>query len=132
MQKKIAHIDSPQWDNNTSPIVFNPQLVPVSRGILSVITIPLAEGDVQRAAQALVAHYAGEPWVTVLEEPTMPNTLHTTGTNRAIIGYRCEKNCIVVCCAIDNLGKGAAGQAVQNFNIRFSFPETLGLPPHAI
>lgn len=128
---RLAHLDEDAWNTREedlcSPLVFTPQLVPLARGLLSVITVPLVSQDVPRAAAALVAQYAGEPWVTVYEENTMPETAHVRGTNFACIGYRCESSSLILCCAIDNLGKGAAGQALQNFNIRFDFSETLGL-----
>ncbi len=128
---RLCHLEGEAWNMNApdahSPLIFMPQLVPLARGLLSVISVPLSSKEGERAAASLVAQYAGEPWVRVCEENTMPETAHVRGTNLAAIGYRCEANALILCCAIDNLGKGAAGQAVQNFNIRFGFTESLGL-----
>ncbi len=129
---RLAHLDKEIWNNNeeniNTPLVFIPQLAPIAHGILAVITVPLASQDVPRAAAVLTAQYVGETWVSVYEENTMPEIRHVRGTNNACIGYRCETSSLILCCAIDGLGKGAAGQAVQNFNIRYGFSESLCLP----
>lgn len=121
-----------QWNRaeygESAPVVFMPHLAPMTRGIMTTITVPLAEGDAERAVRALAAQYANEAWVHVLDENTMPDTANTRGSNAAHIGFAREQSCLILCCAIDNLVKGASGQAVQNFNIKFGFAETDGLP----
>ena len=113
--------------NISENIVFSAQLVPISRGMMSIITIPLEEQDIPRAVESLTSQYIDEPFIHIHKENLGPDTATVQSTNYAAIGYRKEKNCLIVCCAIDNLEKGASGQAIQNFNIRFGFAETSGL-----
>lgn len=114
------------------PVVlsFVPHLVPVSRGILATCTAVLS-----RAASSgdligvLADRYAGEPFVRVLGEATLPETRRVAGTNMAEVTVRVDRRTgrAIAIAAIDNLGKGAAGQAVQNANLMLGFGETAGL-----
>jgi len=107
------------------PITFVPHLLPVRRGLLATCYVQ-ASGD----ARALVeAAYAGSEVVRVLPEGVVPELARVQGTDAAEIGvFTDDRNgTTIVICAEDNLGKGAAGQAVQNANIVLGFPETAGL-----
>ncbi len=115
----------------TAPKVsFTPHLVPMSRGILATCSVPLPEGvELGKAELAgLVAHYyQGDPMVVV--QADLPNTKAVAGSDRAVLSVHLDGRTrhALVFCAIDNLGKGAAGQAVQGFNVAFGFPETTAL-----
>jgi len=111
-------------------LTFVPALAPMPRGILSSIAIKPAkavtEGEVY---DALAAAYAGEPFVHVLPVGQQPHTAATLGSNAAHLQAVLDQNSgrIIVTSAIDNLGKGASHQAVQNANIMLGLPETAGL-----
>jgi N-acetyl-gamma-glutamyl-phosphate reductase len=109
---------------------FTAQLVPIERGILETIYFRVRAGV---AAEELLGvyqkAYAGEPFVRLYAPGTVPD-LHGVGyTNFCDIGFSLDARSrrVVVVAAIDNLGKGAAGQAVQNMNLMLGFPETEGL-----
>lgn len=111
-------------------VTFSPHQVPMSRGLLATCYGRL-RGPLDR--DELLARYreayAGEPFVEVLSDG-LPATKSTLGTNRAQVAVRLDPRArrLVAVCAIDNLGKGAAGQAVQNLNCMFGLPEAQGLP----
>ena len=111
-------------------VTFTPHLVPMSRGLLATIYVRMADAiDVQTLHAALAEAYAGEPFVHVLPFKTMPATRHTRGSNLCMIGVhpsRIAGEAILVA-ALDNLVKGASGQAVQNMNIQLGLDETMGL-----
>src|SRR6185369_13516283 len=112
--------------------VFVPHLLPVSRGILSTMYVRLADGsglgDLYRRA------YASEPFVILRGEGPPPELREVRGTNRCVIGWRWmpERGVAVVITAIDNLGKGASGQAVQCMNAMLGLPETTALEHAAL
>lgn len=113
---------------NKVTITFVPHLAPLSRGMHTLIIAnpsPGTKTDAIRAA--LDSFYAEEPFVRVIDG--LPDTKNVAGTNFCEIGMRVDERTgrILLLSAIDNLGKGAAGQAVQNFNIRYGLPETMGL-----
>jgi N-acetyl-gamma-glutamyl-phosphate reductase len=107
-------------------VIFTPQLAPMDRGILSTIYIrprqKLAEGDVM---SLLRAAYAGERFVRVVDH--LPGTKDTVDTNFCDITARVVRDRVLLISCLDNLVKGAAGAAVQNFNVLFDLPETMGL-----
>ena len=109
---------------------FTPHLMPMNRGILSTIYVRLAGGagaDDLRAV--LAARYDGEPFVRVVPDGTVPATRHVRGSNHCLIGVfpdRLPGRAILVS-VLDNLVKGAAGQAVQNMNLVCALPETTAL-----
>jgi N-acetyl-gamma-glutamyl-phosphate reductase len=107
-------------------VIFTPQLAPMDRGILSTIYIrpkqPLAEGDV---LGLLRQAYAGERFVRVVDH--LPGTKDTVDTNFCDITARVVRDRVLLISCLDNLVKGAAGAAVQNFNVLFDLPETMGL-----
>jgi len=109
---------------------FTPILAPMPRGILATCTARLA-GDPAAAPvrQAIADRYAGEPFVTLLPEGRWPTTAAVAGSNgvhlQAAADARTGRATVVA--AIDNLGKGAAGQAIQDANLMLGLPETAGL-----
>jgi N-acetyl-gamma-glutamyl-phosphate reductase len=110
---------------------FTPLLVPMPRGILATCTAPLRPGVGTPALRAaLEASYAGEPFVRLLPEQQWPHTAATLGANSCHLQVAADAHAgrAVVVAAIDNLGKGAAGQAVQCANLMLGLPETTGLP----
>lgn len=110
-------------------VTFTPHLVPMQRGILSTVTAPVVDGTtLGDIRSALADKYDSEPFVEVIDLP--PQTRWVVGSNRALISsYLDERTGMaVVFSAIDNLIKGAAGQAVQAANIMFGIDETAGLP----
>ena len=111
-------------------ITFVPHLLPVERGILSTIYLRKRPG-VREAmiSESFERAYEKEPFVRVLPEGEFPSLRHVQGTNFCEIGLtvNSETDQIIVITAIDNLIKGASGQAVQNLNIRCGFPEEEGL-----
>lgn len=112
-------------------VCFTPVLAPMPRGILATCTARLASPGTGTAdlRAALTAAYAGEPFVTVLPEGRWPATAAVAGSNGVQVQVTADARSgrAVVVAAIDNLGKGAAGQAVQNANLMLGLPETAGL-----
>ncbi len=106
---------------------FTPHLVPMNRGILSVCYARLKKGVSDEDIKEAYSIYADEPFVRLLSAP--PETRYVKGTNLVDISYSVDKRTgnIIAMGAIDNLVKGAAGQAVQNMNIAFGLDETEGL-----
>lgn len=109
------------------PVLFVPHLLPVSRGILSSLYVPVSS-DLDVAA-AFEAAYRAEPFVLVRGEGALPELREVRGTNRCVVAWRehAASGRLVVFTAIDNLGKGAAGQAVQCLNLMLGVPETTAL-----
>ena len=110
---------------------FTPVLAPMPRGILATSTARLAVGaTLEQLRAALHAAYDGEPFVHVLPEGTWPTTAATMGSNSVHLQVAADTHSgrAVVVAALDNLVKGAAGQAVQNANLVLGLAETAGLP----
>jgi N-acetyl-gamma-glutamyl-phosphate reductase len=108
------------------PVTFVPHLLPVRRGLLATCFVRSRGADLRAA---LEEHYAGSHLVAVLPEGVVPELGRVQQTDCAEIGVfedRMTGDTIVIC-ALDNLGKGAAGQAVQNVNVHYGFDETAGL-----
>jgi N-acetyl-gamma-glutamyl-phosphate reductase len=107
----------------------------MNRGILSTIYVSLAGGaDAAALREALDARYRDEPFVRVVPDGVAPATRHVRGSNHCLIGVfadRLEGRAIVVS-VLDNLVKGASGQAVQNMNLAFGLAETAGLEQEAL
>jgi N-acetyl-gamma-glutamyl-phosphate reductase len=111
-------------------IVFTPHLIPMNRGILSTVYLKLKAGTSTGEMLELYREfYRKEFFVRVLRKNEFPQTKNVTGLNFCDIGLHvCERtHRLIVVSAIDNLVKGAAGQAVQNMNIMCGFKETMGL-----
>jgi N-acetyl-gamma-glutamyl-phosphate reductase len=109
-------------------LIFSPHLLPVTRGLLSTIYVPLGdEWDDETIREVWNSVYAGEPFVHILPPGEAATLAHTVRTNRCALGLTVVDGMAIVTSAIDNLLKGAAGQAVQNMNVMCGFDETLGL-----
>jgi len=109
--------------------VFTPHLVPMSRGLLSTVYLD-SSADLSSAELVDIyrSRYEGEPFIRVHDAGRMPSTAEVRGTNRAHIGVSVDPaGALVAVCAIDNLVKGTAGQAVQCANLVFGMNETAGL-----
>jgi len=119
------------------PVVsFTPVLAPMPRGILAACTARLRDPGTPSSAlrDALAAAYAGEPFVHLLPEGRWPTTAATLGSNGAHLQAAADSHAgrAVVVAALDNLGKGAAGQAIQAANLMLGLPETAGLTAQGI
>jgi len=127
------HVPEILQATGATSLSFTPLLAPMPRGILATVTArpahparPATEGDIRAA---LVDAYADEPFVHVLPDGQQPHTAATAGSNSAQLQAVVDASSgrIIVTSAIDNLGKGAAGQALQNANLMLGLPETAGL-----
>ena len=116
-------------------VIFVPHLVPTVRGVLTTAYASLAAGvTTQQLTDALVASYAAEPFVRVIGAGGMVDSKRTRGTNMVELQAVADPRTgtAVVIGAVDNLIKGAAGQAIQNFNIANGFDQTTSLPSLAV
>jgi N-acetyl-gamma-glutamyl-phosphate reductase len=116
-------------------VTFTPHLVPMNRGILSTIYVRGRRGRTpQELHEVLAKAYAREPFVHVLPFGETPQTRHVRGSNMTFIGVAADRvpGRAIVISALDNLVKGASGQAVQNMNLMLGFPETMGLTQVAL
>ena len=115
-------------------VSFTPHLVPLPRGMLATIHANLANGaTVDQARETLTARYANEPFVTVLPSGA-PSTHQVRGTNQCFMSVHAGRkpNELIIISVIDNLVKGASGQALQNANLMFGLPETTNLELTAV
>ncbi|MXV78289.1 N-acetyl-gamma-glutamyl-phosphate reductase [Candidatus Poribacteria bacterium] len=111
-------------------VTFTPHLVPMTRGILSTVYAKLKQPlDSERLLEDYRTFYNDEPFIRVLDDDEYPQTKSVLGSNFCDIGLAVDERTqrVVVMAAIDNLGKGAAGAAVQNLNLMFDCNETDGL-----
>lgn len=135
--KIAAHRHNPEMEEVLSleagksvNITFVPHLVPMTRGMLTTIYASLAKKvspeDIQ---DCFASFYSACPFVRICPDDRPPDTLHVRGTNYCDIGFKVDErnNRLILISAIDNLVKGAAGQAVQNMNIMLGLNETAGL-----
>ena len=114
-------------------VAFAPALVPMARGILLTAQAKLARPvSAEKAYEAYVARYAGEPFVRLLEPGSWPSTAAVKGSNRVDVQVTTlfGGTTLLATAAIDNLAKGAASQALQNLNLMTGWPETTGLSRH--
>jgi N-acetyl-gamma-glutamyl-phosphate reductase len=121
--------------NGAVKVCFTPHLVPMTRGILSSSYVRPKPGvDAERASAEAKKLYEGSPSVAVLPPGGCPDTLWVRGSNRAHLSYTLDPRAGVLLCqgAIDNLVKGASGQAVQCFNVRMGLPEGRGIDQPAM
>jgi N-acetyl-gamma-glutamyl-phosphate reductase len=129
------HVPEIKQASGARTLTFTPVLAPLPRGILSTVALRPAgrpsEADVRAA---LSAAYADEPFVHLLPAGQQPRTAATVGSNSAHLQAVLDTDSgrILVTCALDNLGKGAAGQAVQNANLMLGLPENAGLSPDGV
>jgi N-acetyl-gamma-glutamyl-phosphate reductase len=117
------------WWHDTPPqLIFSPHLLPVARGILSTIYVLLAESvDEERLFEIYGRSYQNEPFITVLPAGKLATLAHVNHTNRCVMALTLAGSTLILTSAIDNLQKGAAGQAVQNMNVMFGCDEVTGL-----
>ncbi len=135
--KVAEHRHNPEMDEvlslfagRTIRMTFTPHLVPMTRGMLTTIYVGLKEDVSTRdVASYLDSFYADKPFVRICPRGRFPNTMYVRGTNYCDIGFQVAEQTkrLVLISAIDNLVKGASGQAVQNMNIMLGLPETAGL-----
>lgn len=123
MQQLVA-----SWHDAPPAMIFCPHLLPVPRGILSNIYVPLAESWAEANIRALYHEtYDHEPFVDLLPSGELATLAHVTHTNKCAISITLTDEMLILTSATDNLIKGAAGQAVQNMNVALGFTETEGL-----
>ncbi|MBK9144644.1 MAG: N-acetyl-gamma-glutamyl-phosphate reductase [Candidatus Melainabacteria bacterium] len=135
--KVAAHRHTPEIEQELGSfagqqkrITFTPHLIPIQRGILSTIYCNLPEGVGIDEIRCLYREsYASEPFVRVLENRQSPETRWVAGTNYCDLSINIDERTerLIIISALDNLIKGAAGQAIQNMNIMSNFDETKGL-----
>lgn len=117
-----------RWHKAPPTLIFSPHLLPVPRGILATIYVPGAETWDETAVRALfAAAYDAEPFVQLLPPGELASLAHVTHTNRCAISLTFAGEMLIITSTTDNLVKGAAGQAVQNMNVMFGFPEETAL-----
>ena len=139
MGKTIAKLSGGSGgEGRADGLVFTPHLVPMTRGILSTVYCRGRAGSggasptTEQCLDAARRFYAGRPFVRVTDKP--PHTKWASGSNLAFVSYAAdpERNLVIALGAVDNLGKGAAGQAVQNANLMTGQPESAGLDGMAV
>jgi N-acetyl-gamma-glutamyl-phosphate reductase len=115
-------------------VTFTPHLVPMNRGILATIYVRGLQKSPEDLHAVLLKSYVNEPFVHVLPFGQMPQTRHVRGSNMTFIGVTKDRvpGRAIICSALDNLVKGAAGQAVQNMNLMLGLPELMGLEQVAL
>jgi N-acetyl-gamma-glutamyl-phosphate reductase len=131
-----GHRHTPEIEQELADVVgravavsFTPHLVPMTRGILATAYLPLTASLTTGEATAILHEaYAQEPFVRVISEG-LPQTKATSGSNFCDVAVRVDPRVglVIVMAALDNLVKGASGQAVQNMNVMFGLPEEMGL-----
>lgn len=109
----------------SGPLIFSPHLLPTDRGILATAYAQVT--DMDAAIAAFYDMYAGEPLVSVLPPGELATLAHVVRTPNAALSLTAAESVLIVVCVIDNLLKGAASQAVQNFNLMWNLSETAGL-----
>ncbi len=121
------HVPEIKQATGATSLSMTPLLAPMPRGILATVTAKPLTGA--NPYDALVAAYHDEPFVHVLPDGTWPRTSSTLGSNSCHlqVGFDVDSGRLIVMSAIDNLGKGAAGQALQCANLMLGLPETTGL-----
>ena len=127
----FTHRHGPEIDQHCqTPVIFTPHLGAFDRGILSTMHMRLAQGWTEDRVRALLDEkYDHEPFVRILDAETWPTISFVRSTNYCDIGLKVDDSNerLIMVSALDNLMKGAAGQAVQCMNARFGVPETVGL-----
>jgi N-acetyl-gamma-glutamyl-phosphate reductase len=114
---------------------FTPHLIPMSRGELCTIYAKLdGQATAADCAAALNARYDAEPFVRMAPKGVLPATQYVRGSNNVMLGVYADRipGRVILVSTLDNLVKGSAGQAIQNFNLMFGLPETLGLEQVAL
>ncbi|MBI1352457.1 MAG: N-acetyl-gamma-glutamyl-phosphate reductase [Actinomycetales bacterium] len=137
-----THQHTPEMEQSLSraagravTLSFTPLLAPMPRGIVATCTAPMTEGtDLEAVRAAIHEAYADEPFVHLLPEGAWPQTGSVAGSNAVHLQCAVDQHAgrVVVVSAIDNLGKGAAGQALQNANLILGLDETAGLSANGV
>ncbi|TGL72451.1 N-acetyl-gamma-glutamyl-phosphate reductase [Leptospira jelokensis] len=132
--KVLSHQHEPEMEeyafvgSEPKEIHFTPHLLPVYRGILTAIYIPFAKpvdsSEIQEKLQSVAER---EPFLRLYKTPEELELKKVQNTNFLDIGFKVKGNTLAIISALDNLQKGAAGQALQNLNLMFGYPETEGL-----
>ena len=130
--RHLAEIEEQLTLASGRPVIlqFNPHLAPMRRGIITTITAPAAAGATLESVYAVWrAAYAGRPFVAILPTGETPDSAYVTGTNRVDLSavHDARTGNFILTSAVDNLVKGASGQAIQIMNLWCGFPETAGL-----
>ncbi len=131
--RHVPEIESCIYDQTAKKvnIIFTPHLIPINRGILSTIYL---KGNASLIQKTLLKYYENESFIQINDLGEMPKISDVTGSNLCRIGIlqHNKKNHVIITSVIDNLLKGASGQAIQNMNLIFDLPEELGLDQHSI
>jgi len=137
-----AHRHAPEIEQELSlaagravTVNFTPHLVPMSRGEFITAHARLAEGaSAADCENVLREAYRDEPFVRMAPEGVLPATQQVRGSNNVVLGVRADRieGRVILMSTLDNLVKGSSGQALQNFNLMFGFPETQGLEQVAL
>ena len=123
MEQQLSH-----WNSSVPELIFTPHLLPVTRGILSTIYLPIAPGTKEDDIRAILGEtYSDEPFIKLLPSNQNVSLAHVLHSNICVFGVNLTRDTLIITSAIDNLVKGAAGQAVQNMNIVYGITETCGL-----
>ncbi|MCB1177602.1 MAG: N-acetyl-gamma-glutamyl-phosphate reductase [Leptospiraceae bacterium] len=132
--KILNHQHTPEMEeyaffgfNNPPEIIFTPHLLPVYRGILSTFVIQFKEKVLDEELKSQFSKFSNEPFIRFMENPEDVELKFIQNSNNLDIGFRIRENTLVIVSALDNLQKGAAGQALQNMNLMCNFKETSGL-----
>lgn len=135
--KLFSHRHTPEIEQELSGLVrrevrvtFVPHLIPMDRGILTTIYVKLAKNlNLEQVIDMFQEAYQKEPFIRIHPKGKLPNTKEVRGSNYCDIGVAVSEtdDRVVVVTTIDNLVKGASGEAVQNMNLMLGFPETMGL-----
>ena len=128
----LKHRHTPEiWQGlGTTDVLFTPHLLPINRGILSTLYVPLIAGcNEDSVTRCLEDQYAKEPFIRLFSSGTFPEIKFAAHSNFCDIGWKLDagKSIVVMVSVIDNLVKGAAGQALQNMNLMVGVNETAGL-----
>jgi N-acetyl-gamma-glutamyl-phosphate reductase len=129
------HVPEIKQATGARSLSFTPVLAPMPRGILATVTArPTGQMSAAAVREVLAGAYGAEPFVHLLPEDTWPHTGATLGANTCLLQATVDADSgrIIVVSAIDNLGKGAAGQAVQCANLMLGLDETTGLPVNGV
>jgi N-acetyl-gamma-glutamyl-phosphate reductase len=137
-----SHRHAPEMEQELSkvagrPVIINftPHLIPMSRGELCTTYARLANGaTAEDCVRSLAAAYEDEPFVRLAPKGVTPSTQFVRGSNNVMLAVYADRvpGRVILVSALDNLVKGSAGQAIQNFNLMFGFPETTGLEQVAL
>ena len=133
--KPVGHQHTGEVDQELSAVAgtpvhltFVPHLAPLTRGIHTTLTVTLAPGaTLAQVTSAWQQAYHGRPFIRVRPGPQQVEVSNVAGTNFADFGAALDGRTLIIASAIDNLVKGASGQAIQNLNLMSGYPETMGL-----